>query len=135
MKYRVLKDVHSVTSLKFPAGCMRISCEDVLLKCCWCCRTLWDLKLKLNSLMNTDKLLKFTIHIVFFLCFFLQAFSIGLVVSCCKGRRSYIGDVDSSDDESGDEYDRPIGTWCTQVSLGVIVVSGRPPSCVQWKST
>lgn len=41
---------------------------------------------------------------------FSQTFTIGLVVSCCKGRRSYIGDTDSSDEESEDEYYRSIGT-------------------------
>ncbi|XP_028406355.1 probable lysosomal cobalamin transporter [Dendronephthya gigantea] len=40
---------------------------------------------------------------------FLLAFAVGLLVSCCKGRRSYIGDMDSSDDESSNEY-RSIGT-------------------------
>lgn len=39
---------------------------------------------------------------------FLLAFSIGLVISCCKGRRSYIGEEDSSDDDS--DYEKVIGT-------------------------
>ena len=31
-------------------------------------------------------------------------------MSCCKGRTSYIGDIDSSDEESEDEYNKSIGT-------------------------
>ena len=49
-------------------------------------------------------------YAVIFISRFLQAFTIGLVVSCCKGRRSYIGDIDSSDEESEDENDRPVDT-------------------------
>ncbi|XP_046839392.1 probable lysosomal cobalamin transporter isoform X2 [Xenia sp. Carnegie-2017] len=33
---------------------------------------------------------------------FIVAFLIGLLVSCCKGRKSYIGDIDSSDDDDSD---------------------------------